>query len=208
MKSLGNDPFLTPTTNQSKSRSCTRSGYPASVTAISTTLTSPARRLSPAPLIPSAIWLVPSSLAASRALFRFSTARPASRARWSTSRRQQVRTREGPLRLESLLDRAPAVETDLALAAYLTRGKRHERKTRCKHYGCRFTCLSFSPTRAHLSAHQCGAYINMLCAMWRSDDGTLLHDEKLLRRSAKCTCLIGGRPGRQLDRCSTLTASE
>ena len=37
----------------------------------------------------------------------------------------------------------------------------------------------------HMTAAQCGAYVNMLCAMWRSDDGTLPNDADQLARISK-----------------------
>jgi uncharacterized protein YdaU (DUF1376 family) len=38
---------------------------------------------------------------------------------------------------------------------------------------------------AHLTAAQVGAYINLLCHMWRSDDGTLPNDPTVLARVSK-----------------------
>ena len=40
----------------------------------------------------------------------------------------------------------------------------------------------FIADTALLTATQVGAYIRLLCAMWRSDDGTLPHDAKTLAR--------------------------
>lgn len=58
-------------------------------------------------------------------------------------------------------------------------------KNKCKPLWMPLYVSKFLADTAHLSAHQCGAYINMLCAMWRSDDGTLLNDEKLLMKVGK-----------------------
>lgn len=43
----------------------------------------------------------------------------------------------------------------------------------------------FIADTAHLTAAQGWAYINLLCAMWRSDDGTLPHDADHLARAGK-----------------------
>jgi uncharacterized protein YdaU (DUF1376 family) len=43
----------------------------------------------------------------------------------------------------------------------------------------------FLADTAHLTAAQCGALINLLCAMWRSDDGTLPDDAEMLTRISK-----------------------
>jgi uncharacterized protein YdaU (DUF1376 family) len=43
----------------------------------------------------------------------------------------------------------------------------------------------FLADTAHLSAEQCGAYINLLCTMWRSNDGTLPNDAEMLTRVSK-----------------------
>jgi uncharacterized protein YdaU (DUF1376 family) len=40
----------------------------------------------------------------------------------------------------------------------------------------------FLADTAHLTAHECGVYINMLCAMWKSDDGTLPNDGDVLAK--------------------------
>jgi len=43
----------------------------------------------------------------------------------------------------------------------------------------------FLADTAHLTAHECGVYINMLCAMWKSDDGTLPNDGAVLAKIGK-----------------------
>jgi uncharacterized protein YdaU (DUF1376 family) len=40
----------------------------------------------------------------------------------------------------------------------------------------------FLADTAHLTAHECGVYIKMLCAMWKSHDGTLPNDGDVLAK--------------------------
>ena len=62
----------------------------------------------------------------------------------------------------------------------------------------------FIADTTHLTAAQGWAYINMLCAMWRSDDGTLPNDAATLARVGK----VGRKCGALSGHCSALTAIE
>ena len=65
----------------------------------------------------------------------------------------------------------------------------------------------FLADTAHLTAHECGVYINMLCAMWKSDDGTLPNDGDMLAKIGECIPRTGVERGRQSSHCSISTAT-
>ena len=58
-------------------------------------------------------------------------------------------------------------------------------KNKCRPIWLPLYVEKFLADTSGLSPGEGWAYINMLCAMWRSDDGTLPHDEKLLRKIGK-----------------------
>ena len=59
------------------------------------------------------------------------------------------------------------------------------KKNKCKPLWMLVYVEKFLADTAHLTAAQCGALINLLCAMWRSDDGTLPDDAEMLTRISK-----------------------